>query len=85
MIAYYAWDLPESGSIHFSEGSKPPEVGASLLYIVKAESWEEAMAIHHLRQGFEPYVPQGKPETCSCGAVYYPEGSGQCWKCRKVR
>jgi hypothetical protein len=30
---------------------------AALLYTVIAANWEEAMAVHHLRQGWAPYVP----------------------------
>jgi len=55
---------------------------AQLAWEIEAETWEEAMAIHHLRAGFEPYVPAGAPFACpSCGAWTYPAGSGECWKC----
>jgi hypothetical protein len=30
---------------------------AALLYTVIAANWEEAMVVHHLRQGWAPYVP----------------------------
>ncbi len=58
---------------------------ATLLYTVPAETGEEAMAVHHLRQGFEPYQPQGKAAPCpKCKAIYYPEGYGDCWRCGHI-
>lgn len=30
---------------------------ATFLYELETETWEEAMAEHHKRQGWEPYVP----------------------------
>lgn len=45
-------------------------------------SWEEAMAIYHLREGLEPYKPEGEPSKCpKCGSWFYPKGSGECWNC----
>lgn len=29
----------------------------ALAYTIEAESWIEAMTIHHQKQGWEPYVP----------------------------
>lgn len=59
--------------------------GWRTLYEIDALTWEEACAVHHLRQGWEPYKPAGAPATCpSCKqAIYYPEGSGRCWLCQK--
>jgi len=58
---------------------------ALLLYEIEAATWEEAMAIHSLRQGNAPYRPEGTPERCpGCEALYYPLGSGQCWKCGAI-
>jgi hypothetical protein len=58
---------------------------AEHLYSFEAHSWEEAMAVHHLRMGFEPYEPQGEPVPCpNCGALVYAQGSGQCWRCGQV-
>lgn len=57
-------------------------INASILYVIEAGSSEEASAIHNLRQGWGPYKPMGKAEPCpTCGAMYYPEGSGDCWSC----
>ena len=54
---------------------------ARLLYRFDAATWEEAMAIHHLRQGWEPYKA-GKAAHCpTCDSYFYPEGSGLCWSC----
>lgn len=53
-----------------------------LRYTIDAGSNEEAMAIFHLRQGWEPYKPEGEAEPCpACGEFYYPHGSGECWSC----
>lgn len=56
-----------------------------ILYEFDAHTPEEACAIHHLRQGFEPYKPVGEPKPCPrCGSTYYPESSGVCWHCGKI-
>jgi hypothetical protein len=57
-----------------------------LLHRVEADTWEEACAVHHLKMGWKPYDP-GKPAPCprNCGSTYYPEGSGECPNCGKVR
>jgi hypothetical protein len=53
-----------------------------VLYKIEAETYEEVAAIHHLRMGWEPYKPAGEPKPRpKCGSFYYPEGSGDCWKC----
>jgi hypothetical protein len=55
---------------------------AEMLYAFDAATHEEAQAVHHLRMGWEPYKPVGDPANClACGARYYPDGSGQCWRC----
>jgi len=55
---------------------------AKLLYQFEAHSHEEAMAIHHLRMGWEPYRPVGSASPCpKCGALRYAQGSAQCWRC----
>ncbi|MBI2381191.1 MAG: hypothetical protein HYV16_10595 [Gammaproteobacteria bacterium] len=52
------------------------------LYTFEANTHEEAMAIYYLRQGWAPYKPEGNAEPCpECGAMYYPQGSGECWRC----
>jgi hypothetical protein len=90
-MRYEAWR--EAGSILFGAVASIHEqrakglLGANseLLYAFDASTWEEASSIHHLRMGFEPYKPLGKAVPCfQCGALTYPEGSGQCWRCGSV-
>lgn len=53
-----------------------------LIWRIEAGNWEEAMAIYHLRQGWEPYQPPIPVGTCpKCNALFYLQGSGQCWQC----
>ena len=53
-----------------------------LVYAFQAATYEEAQAIHHLRMGWGPYKPLGDAAPCpKCGAMYYPEGSRECWRC----
>lgn len=55
---------------------------ARCIYSFEAATAEEASAIHHIRQGWEPYSPSGEAEQCVvCESYYYPKGSGECWKC----
>lgn len=69
------------GPPRFMDGSLEPDC-EKLFWRIEAATWEEAMAIYHLRQGWEPYQPQGQAEPCTdCGAMHYPDGSGQCWNC----
>lgn len=58
----------------------------ALLYEIEAATYEEAMAVHHIRMGWEPYKPVGTPEECpnGCGAIYYPKGTGWCRICGPV-
>lgn len=91
-MRYYAWQVLEEevGAVTLTvesdyrkfNGDMGPE--PTLLYTIDTPTWEEAMAIHHVRQGFEPYKP-GPPGECpACKSVLYPEGSGVCWKCGPV-
>lgn len=59
---------------------------AKLRYRIEADTFEEALAIHHIKMGWSPFQPAGKAEPCphSCGALFYPEGSGECPNCGKV-
>lgn len=69
-----------------SLAQQPRESGAEFLYAVGAQTWEEAMAIHHLRQGFDPYIPVGPASLCplGCGNHYYPDGSAVCPACGSI-
>jgi hypothetical protein len=64
-----------------SRGLVPAD--ARLRYRIEAATFEEAMAIDHLRKGYNPYQPAGKPALCpnGCGCYFYPEGSGDCPLC----
>ena len=56
-----------------------------LLWEIDAHTYEEMMSIHNLRCGFGPYIPMGEPENCpKCSAYFYPQGSGDCWRCGKI-
>ena len=62
------------------------EKDAKLIHMFEAATGEEASSIYNLRMGFEPYKPLGNPVLCpnSCGAYYYPKGSGQCPYCGDI-
>jgi hypothetical protein len=65
----------------FNDGSKDPDAEL-MLYSFEAETFEEAMSIYYIRQGWVPYKRDGEAEPCpKCGALYYPKGSGECWQC----
>jgi len=89
---FEAWQVTETQLLFASADSIAEQrakglIGsdAKLLYFIEADTWEEACAIHYLRAGFGPYKPVGAPEVCpNCGSWFYPEGSGQCWKCGPV-
>jgi hypothetical protein len=88
---YSAWGKKEKGEADcLIEGEGPPRFANGKLdtssldfyFFIEANTWEEAMAIYHLRQGWEPYRTNASPANCpDCGAIYYPEGSAQCWRC----
>ena len=85
---YEAWEapgqvalLPEGRAAEDKRKGLLPEE-AVLLYRLEAATPEEASAIHNLRMGFGPYNPMGEPAPCpKCDAWFYPEGSGECWRC----
>lgn len=73
--------LAGEGPLRFANG-KIDEECEERLYTFEAGSREEAMAIYYTRQGWAPYKPEGEAEPCpECGAMYYPKGSGECWRC----
>ena len=102
-IGFWKWKDGSQGqlSIYPAEGEIPKfgsgkpmfcKNEADLVYIIQAETWEEGMAIHNLREGYSPYKPGGKPHECpDCHNYYYPSGSGKCFcgydndKCDKER
>lgn len=91
MTKYQAWQFNDGCS--FSESEHIAELkingtipeGAEFLYEIEANTWEEARSVHNLRMGWGPYNPEGAAEPCpKCSAFYYPQGSGQCWRCGEI-
>ena len=69
------------GPLRFANGEIYEEC-EERLYVFEASSYEEAMSIYYIRQGWAPYKPQGEAAPCpKCNAMHYPKGSGECWKC----
>ena len=69
------------GPPRFAEGTVQEDCKI-LVWRIEACTWEEAMSIYHLRQGWAPYDPGCEAAPCpTCGALLYPMGSGQCWNC----
>jgi hypothetical protein len=62
------------------------ENDAKLLFWIIADTLEEAMAVRNIKMGWAPYVPEGEPKECprGCGAMFYPEGSGECPNCGRI-
>jgi hypothetical protein len=89
MTIYEAWEDPGEHSFALVRKSQPDmrsklglSADARLLYKIEACSFEEAAAIHSLRMGWGAYHPAGIAKPCpNCGANFYPEGSGECWRC----
>jgi hypothetical protein len=90
---YQCWSDPADSSvslIRFQDVHQCRDEGrlsdhAVMLYRFIAHTGEEAMAIHALRQGWPPYVPMGEYAPCpTCGAVYFPLGYGDCWRCGHI-
>jgi hypothetical protein len=90
---YACWFDPEDNGLSLMLAAKVAaerardalSAQARLLYSFTAHTGEEAMAIHHLRQGWAPYVPHGAAAPCpACASTYYPEGYGDCWHCGHI-
>ena len=65
----------------FKDGTVDPD-SEIMLYSFDAATYEGAMAIYYIRQGWSPYEPDGESESCpKCNAIFYPSGSGECWQC----
>jgi len=80
----YSCRMLEDKTIEVTLADREPTAGSLLLYEFEAATWEEAMAVHHIRMGWRPYVPEGEAEVCPVHGgyvVFYPDGSGTCWKC----
>jgi hypothetical protein len=90
---YQCWFDPEDSGLsllRFQDVQRNRDGGqlsdrAILQYSFIAHTGEEAMAIHSLRQGWAPYLPMGEAAPCpTCGANYFPEGYGDCWRCGHI-
>jgi hypothetical protein len=92
---YEAWASDDGCEITFAEvesieqqlGQASFPRNAKLLHRIEADCWEEAMTKHHEKMGWGNYNPEGDPKDCpnGCGAMFYPEGSGQCPNCGRIR
>jgi len=87
---FEAWET-EDGACFFpsdqlrAQQSNPATKLTRKLFEVDAHTFEEALAIYHLRMGWEPFQPEGDGEPCpKCAAMFYPKGSGECWRCGKI-
>ena len=89
---YEVWEGDESESLVRSDFverlKKTGHIGESdkRLYTIQAATAEEASAIWHIRSGYKPYTPMGRPELCpkGCGIFFYPEGSAECANCGRI-
>ena len=90
---FECWKTPDLTSITFTtveNAKRQKEKGliannAFLEYAIEADTYEEACAIHNLRQGWGVYKPMGEPQNCpKCNSWFYPEGSGECWQCGRI-
>jgi hypothetical protein len=83
------WTSISFGAIEGIEEQKAKGLirpAAKLMYRIEADTFEEALAVHYIKMGWSPFQPAGKPKPCpnSCGAVFYPEGSGESPNCGKI-
>lgn len=90
LTQYEAWEC-EDGVVLFDSAqlekmrSNSAMLLTQKLYEFAAATAEEASSIHNLRMGFGPYKPMGEPAPCPrCAAWFYPQGSGQCWRCGPI-
>jgi len=89
---YEAWKDDEgvtlAPSVSFSKNEFLALLGKNpqFMHSILADSPEEASAVHHIKMGWEPYVPIGSCALCpnQCGSYFYPEGSGVCPKCGDI-
>jgi len=72
------WSNKAGDEVTGREGVEQPSGDECVipLYSIQAATYEEAMAIHHLRMGWNPYRPIGESSPCpKSGASYYPNVS----------
>lgn len=75
---------PETIRQELERGDLSPK--AVLLHRIEADTWEEAQAVHTIKRGWGSYDPTGEAQPCPnyCGAMFYPEGSGECPNCGRI-
>ena len=83
LLKFTAWGLEDEEFPHMLVGGEEParfgngEIDPDCqkkFYTIEACTWEEAMSIYHLRQGWEPYKPHGEATPCpECGARFDKE------------
>jgi hypothetical protein len=64
-MIFTAWESSDGEEVCFVEGEGPPHFADGTpipdyperIHVVFADSWEEAKAIYHDLQGWEPYRP----------------------------
>lgn len=88
-MLFECWEADNSSIVFGTRKSNaknlPKDQRVRLIHSVDLPTWEEAMAVHFIRMGWDPYKPEGRPIECpACGAMYYPRSSGDCWKCVQV-
>ncbi len=91
---FEAWQYDDGCITAFStaEGIKADKAcgvipeDAKLLHQVEAETWEEAQTLHYIKMNWGEYKPVGEAKECpnKCGAMFYPEGSGECPNCGHI-
>jgi|AntRauTorcE11898_2_1112593.scaffolds.fasta_scaffold16118_1 hypothetical protein len=89
---YEAWMDDESVTFATQEAIKFQKENNLLsghlefLHVIEADTHEEALAVHHIKMGWEPYKPVGEPKLCpnDCGFYFYPKGSSECPRCGKI-
>jgi len=93
MKVYTAWTDARGSTASLVGGEGPPQDNAGnklpdcevFLWRIEAATWEEACAIYHLRMGHGYYKANGPAKPCpKCNSMFYPEGSGECWRCGKI-
>jgi hypothetical protein len=87
---YEVWETEDGAVLFASDQSAAQKANLAQKLVRKlvdleANTFEEALAVYHVRMGWEPFKPVGEPRSCpKCGAFFYPEGSGECWRCGKI-
>lgn len=80
---YSCWHAKDGSQTSFHPGEELHPWDSiedfDLAYIIQAETFEEAVAVHYLRMGWSPYKPMGQPIECPNCKNYFYLGSGECF------